>query len=43
VTDVAHELAARSLTEGKTRGNYVALDLGKPVFDLVEPGGVVGV
>src|SRR6266851_4341906 len=41
VTDVAHELAGQVPDRGEDpAGNYVALDLGKPVFDLVEPGGV---
>ncbi len=41
VTDVAHELAGQVLDRGEDpAGNHIALDLGKPVFDLVEPGGV---
>jgi hypothetical protein len=41
VTDVAHELAGQvpDRSEDPT-GNYIALDPGKPVFDLIEPGGV---
>jgi len=41
VTDVAHELAGQVRNRGEdAAGNDIALDLGKPVFDLVEPGGV---
>jgi hypothetical protein len=41
VTDVAHELAGQVLDRGEDpAGNHIALDLGKPVLDLVEPGGV---
>ncbi len=39
--DVAHELAGQVLDRGKyPAGNDIALDLGEPVFDLVEPRGV---
>ena len=41
MTDVAHELAGQVLDRGEDpAGNHIALDLGEPVFDLVEPGGV---
>jgi hypothetical protein len=41
VTDVAQELAGQVLYRGEdSAGNDIAVDLGKPVFDLVELGGV---
>ena len=41
MTDVTHELAGQILDRGKdAAGNYIALDPGEPVFDLIEPGGV---
>ena len=41
MTDVAHELAGQVLDRGEdAAGNDIALDLGEPVFDLIEPGGV---
>src|ERR1700737_1679614 len=41
VTDIAHELARQVLDRGEDpAGNDIALDPGKPVFDLVEPGAV---
>ena len=41
MTDVAHELAGQVLDRGEDpAGNHIALDPGKPVLDLVEPGGV---
>src|SRR5258708_2050140 len=41
MTDVAHELPGQVRNRGEdAAGNDIALDLGKPVFDLVEPGGV---
>ena len=41
MTDVAHELAGQVPDRGEdSTGDYIAFDPGKPVFDLVEPGGV---
>jgi hypothetical protein len=37
--DIAHELFIQIFGAGEdTSGNDIALDAGKPVFDLVEPG-----
>ena len=39
--NVAHELAGQVLDRGEdSAGNDIALDLGEPVFYLIEPGGV---
>src|SRR5258707_10739657 len=41
VADVTHELASEILYGGEdTSGNNVALDLGKPNLDLIEPAGI---
>ena len=41
VTDVAHQLAGQVLNRGEYPArNNIALKLGEPVFDLVEPGRV---
>jgi hypothetical protein len=41
VADVAHQLAREVFDRGEdAAGNDIALDLGKPVFDLVEPRGI---
>ncbi len=41
MTDVAHELARQVLDQGEDpTGNDVALDLGEPEFDLIEPRGI---
>ena len=41
MTDVAHKLARQVLDRGEdSAGDDLALDLGEPVFYLIEPGGV---
>ena len=41
MTEVTHQLAGQVLNRGEDpAGNNIALDLGEPVFDLVEPGRV---
>jgi hypothetical protein len=41
VTGVAHELAGQVPDRDEdSTGSYMSLDPGKPIFDLVEPGGV---
>src|SRR5215471_16919587 len=41
VSEIAHQFTCEVLDRGQYSScDYVALDLGEPVFDLVEPGGV---
>ncbi|MFP6898363.1 MAG: hypothetical protein VCA38_17305 [Roseibacillus sp.] len=40
VADVAHDLAFKGLGGEDPSGDQVALDLGEPDFDLVEPRGM---
>ncbi len=43
VADVAHQFATQIHNRSEnSSGDYMALDSGEPVFDLVEPGGVGG-
>ena len=44
LADIAHQIAPEILDRGQdAAGNDVALDLGEPEFDLMEPRRIVGV